>query len=565
MQEAIRIVTLCILLLLAQNSFDQIIYTQVSNSNIYELLDELANDKIISLNTTIKPYSKRLIYEKLKEAYENEIELNIRQLEEVEYYLKEYKFVNKSTKNPYSGKAPLNIFNDTSDFATSINPFGFYYKDSLFSFTMKPIWGVKYWSNDSGIVTHTWGGAEIQAAVGEHLAFYASLRDNRITNVLNQPEFLTDMKGGSHQLGKAGRLGSDFNEMIGGITYSWKWGNIGVIKDNLIWGDSYHGSNILSGRTPSFPLIKLHLHPVKWLDFNYFHGWLVSEVIDSSRSYITSTGDNRLVFRNKYMAANSFTLIPVNGLNITIGNSIIYSDIDFNPGYIIPFLFYKSVDHTLNHNIDNQNSQMFGNVSIRLIKHLHLYSSLFIDEFQFARIKNDTTHNFFSFKLGSKLSNWPVRNVSITGEFTHTNPLTFKHRVPTLTFESNKYNLGHYLGDNSREIYAQILVKPIRRCNISLSYLYAKRGNNYQYIEPPGIDIAANPILKDITWDNESIKFKVSYEFLNNSYLSLEYLYSNISGYSVDGEIAQYYLDLFSPAYFHGKQNTLSVGLNFGF
>jgi hypothetical protein len=81
---------------------------------------------------------------------------------------------------------------------------------------------------------------------------------------------------------KEANYGGDFSDSKGGISlYTW-WGSIGLIKDNIVWGDSYNSSNIISGRAPSFPMLTLNLKPVRWLEFNYIHGWLVSNVIDSS-------------------------------------------------------------------------------------------------------------------------------------------------------------------------------------------------------------------------------------------------------------------------------------------
>ena len=30
--------------------------------------------------------------------------------------------------------------------------------------------------------------------------------------------------------------GGSFDETRGGIAYAWKWGHIGIVKDNLEWG-----------------------------------------------------------------------------------------------------------------------------------------------------------------------------------------------------------------------------------------------------------------------------------------------------------------------------------------
>ncbi len=107
------------------------------------------------------------------------------------------------------------------------------------------------------------------------------------------------------------------------------------MKDHFTWGTNYNGSNIFSGRTPSFAHIKVNLKPVSWFEFNYVHGWLVSEVVDSSRSYflVNSYGtDYREVFYKKFIATNLFTFTPLKKLKISVGNSIVYSDIGIHPG-----------------------------------------------------------------------------------------------------------------------------------------------------------------------------------------------------------------------------------------
>ena len=232
----------------------------------------------------------------------------------------------------------------------------------------------------------------------------------------------------------------------GGITYTWKWGSFGAIKDHFVWGDNEHGSNIFSGRTPSFAHLHLHLKPARWLDFNYIHGWLVSNVIDSAKNYYVNGSLNRQVFRPKYVAANLATITLVKGLDVSIGNSIVYSDQNVNPAYLIPVFFYKSVDHTqTSTGADElgQNAQMFFNISSRNIKNVHLYLSGFIDEISFSNALDEKEQsNFISGKIGMKISNLFHKNIFLTGEYTRTNPITYRHYVATTTFESNGYNMG---------------------------------------------------------------------------------------------------------------------------
>lgn len=71
-------------------------------------------------------------------------------------------------------------------------------------------------------------------------------------------------------------------------------------------------------------------------------------------------------------------------------DGIEYSDMNVHLAYLIPFLFYKSVDHTLNGTNaagqTGQNSQLFIDVSSRNIKNLHLFLTVFVDEFSMKRV-----------------------------------------------------------------------------------------------------------------------------------------------------------------------------------
>lgn len=563
---------LFILFLMPFASPAQDIPEHVTSEGIYDFLHELAAEKIISLNSVVKPYSKQVIYKKLTKARKKDTLLNKRQQKEVQFYLREYRLFSGEPENPYSGKK-WDLVNRISgedarkyNGALPVEQLGFVYKDSLLTAVVKPVWGVNYRSNDSGSVRHFWGGLRAYATVGEHWGFYASLRDNSQTEILSDPDYLNRQEGGNYKHSVGGREGGDYSEMRGGAYYSWKWGRIAFVKDHSQWGDHNYGPNILDSRAPSFAMIKLHLKPAEWFEFDYLHGWLVSEVIDSVRTYQTIFGEPRPVFRPKNIATNMFTFHPWEYTNLSFGNSIIYSDLGgAHPAYMIPFMFFKSIDHTLNHAIQNQNSQMFFNLSIRELKHTHFYGSVFVDEFAFTRLGNSSQHNFYSFKTGAKVYNWPIQNLNVNYEFTHTNPVVYKHRIRATTFATNKYSLGHYLGDNSREHVISATYKPFSRLRIKTHYRHAWHGSDYQYNVNSSVKIDELPVLEDKTWENQTLGLTASYELLNNVYLKLFYEYSNIRGFDEDGSSAEDYLMKFTPQFYHGKQHTVGMQFNLGF
>jgi len=517
----------------------QEVYYHTSNQDVYEFLDEFSNLGVIDVNTTIKPYSRTFIANKLNEIQESDYSLNKRQQSELDFYLKDF---NKELIATYNRKDKE--FDKRFDIL--------YYKDSLFSFSVNGILGGEYFMNDSGSFYHRWGGAEAHAYVGNNWGFYASLRDNHESEILAKEDYLTQRMGANYKNG-------DFSEMRGGLTYAWDWGSFGIIKDHFEWGNNYNGANIFSGRTPSFAHIKMNLKPVDWFEFNWVHGWLVSEVIDSagSMTFTNAYGtDQRDMMFDKYLAANLFTFKPFKNFYISLGNSIIYSSDGPQLQYMIPVMFYKSVDHTYNatdqagRNV-GQNSQMFFDISSRNIKKVHLSATIFNDELSTSRFTNDTLWNFWSIKGSVRISDL-IPNIFLTAEYTRTLPLTFKHNIPTTTFESNGYNLGHYLMDNSQEIYLSVLFKPYKTLSFKLAYLYAQKGKDYDDL---GGSRLGNPFMDTVEWENTSVSFRTSYQIINDGYIFLNYLYSDISGDQ----------NKYTSPMFHGKQNTFSFGMNFGF
>ncbi|WP_430811998.1 MULTISPECIES: hypothetical protein [unclassified Carboxylicivirga] len=520
----------------------------ISNGAIYEFIDELANKGLVTLNTTIKPYSRRTIALALKQA-DGHPELSKRQQQEVTFYRKDF------NKELLVGK----------DFDKRFDVF--YHSDSLFKITINPILGGQFFNNGDKTVYHRWGGAEFYGSVGKHLAIYGSLRDNHESRYLGGPEYISKRPGAVY---KGDDLNKDYSEARGGIVYSWKWGSLGLHKDNPVWGSGYSDAVILSGRAPSYGYLSFKMQPVEWFEFNYMHGWLVSEVVDSSRTYRVYNGD-REVYANKFIAANMFTVKPWKKLNISFGNSIIYGDTDFNPAYLVPFLFFKSVDHTYNSwdNWVGHNAQMFIDISSRQIKGLHLYTSFFIDEIAISDMFNPATHsNDFAFKVGAK-SNDLLPNLMLNAEYTLVRPLTYEHFIPTVDFESNLYGLGTYMGGNAAELFLSCAYAPIRGLRLQLDYTHLKKGKDYQQIFDDG-EVALHPeinpdqeeirrglpFMNEVRYKNASITFKAAYQIINDGFIFVEATRNSFDG--PDKEI-------YSNPYYLSGDNILSFGMNFGF
>ncbi|SDC74287.1 hypothetical protein [Williamwhitmania taraxaci] len=515
------------------NGVAQEVPVYLGNKEVYLFIEELASVGMVDVNSAVKPWSRKQIATFLVTAQEQRNDLTTRQQKMLDLYLKDFGKELHSDKN----------FDRRFD--------AFYYKDTLFAITINPVMGAQFFRNSNGNIYHRWVGAETYGYIGNGWGFYSSLRDNHESERISEDSYLTQRMGANY---KATGKGGDYSEMRGGITYSWKWGSVMVGKDHYSLGTAYNGTNILSGRTPSFPILKLRIKPVKWAELNYMHGWLVSEIIDSTKTTVYP-GGKREVFHPKYISANMITITPFKRLSFSFGNSIIYSDQAPSPAYLAPLFFYKSVDHTLNGTKSNdigQNSQMFMDISSHQIKHLHLYATLFIDEISLERMRDPNRQsNYISFKSGGRLSGWPIKNVTITAEYMRTNPQVFKHYEPTTTFESNKYNLGNYLTDNADEIFTSVEIRPYRGLKLWGSYTKSRKGPDTS----DDADRIGIPFMKTVVWKKEEITLGAMYQVYVDSYIFVELCKSSITDIS----------GIYTPTYFKGDQNTISFGMNYGF
>jgi hypothetical protein len=513
-------------------TFSQYIPVHPQTNNIYSFLDELP----LNYNSVIKPLSRQEISILLTTL--DTSSLTYRQKKELGFYLTDF------NKEIYPNK----------NFPRRLDLF--YYRDSSFSFTINPIFGGNVWVNKNGTEYHWWNGLEATSTLGKW-GFFASLRDNHLSSQIYNPTYLDQQPpGAAFKVASDGK--TDFEEIRGGVTYAWKTGHVGLMKDNFEWGSNYNGANIFSGHTPAFVHLDLQLKPVRWFEFNYTHGWLNSMVVDSSQTLTLSNGygtTSRQYYHSKFMAANMFSFFPVPKLSLSFGNSIIYDYDQVHPVYLIPVMFYKAVDHSLTFGLENMNSQMFFDISSKNINHLHLYTTLFLDELAIKRITIKDEHNFASLKGGFRVNNL-IPDFFGGMEYTITNALTFKHYVPTTTFESNLYNLGHYLTDNVKELYINLGWKPIRNMVVQLSFNDIRKGPDHTALGTMTRD-KITPFVP-VVYTSQSFEMKASWQVINDLYINLGFIHKKVLG-DEDALIT------FSPEFWWGETNTLNFGVNFGF
>ena len=563
---------------------------------LYDFLDELLADGVLVHQTAVRPYSRKQVATMLLEAQDADSLLNIRQKRDLAFYLNEYALERDTMVSNYVQ------YTDHSTYNVSLADPQFSYrsKDNMFKMRLRPILGGNLIMSKKGVIFHRWYGAELQMDIAKHLSIWGSLRDNSWSgDWLSKTYFPTDndrrlgarIHYGASQMQpalmpiagvqyKEANHGGDFSDSKGGISlYTW-WGSISVQRENIRWGDAYHASNILSGRAPAAPMISLQLTPCKWFQFDYFHAWLVSNVVDSTYYYVEETTNGTVRnYRpmNKFMAANMFTFTPIKQLSISFGNSIIYAERSIQAAYFIPIAFYKSLDHLLTKGVrtQNQNSQAFASLSVRPVEHLHLYGSMFVDEIKFSRCKpSNKENNPLSYLVGFNWSGWPVKGLSLKAEFVRSYIASYIHSIEVLDYTTNSFDMGHYLGDNAQSIYAELAYRPIRGMLIKASYTNDTKYNSYAYLRNNISATIAQKPFDHAIFRNEVVQLDGVYEVHPNMYMTLTLQYNHARGFdniktdalpSEDIGNAQYYLDKYMPRYFQGKNLSVSAAFSFGF
>jgi hypothetical protein len=504
------------IIFIAVTIFFSSLYAQVifvpMNNNVYEYLSALSIKGIISFNDDIKPLSRDYIGGKIYELETKKKYLTEIEIEELEFYSKDYFLELKKYRKETQGQAAsfFNL-NDEKRFRVLT------YYDSLLFIAVDPVFGFDLKSFNSK--NHTWNGLNLLGSIGSNIGFNLNFKDNHVSNI-------TDILKNkfSNTTGIGFFAGNDYDEVNGNLTFSWNWGDFSIGKDYLVWGSGKSGQIILSEKAPSFPFLKLNIYPVPWLDFTYFHGILNSGVMDSGTVRINKNPSrihSELV--EKYIVSHNLTVRPYPNFNISLGESIVYSD-RFQPVYLIPLLFFRLVDHYQNFSDANGgNAQLFANMSYKnSYLNSEFYSTLFIDELTLTSyLKGKEAPKAVAYTLGTLIVDPGIKDITINIEYTKLDPDVYFHEDDAQYYTNYRYQMGHWIGSNGDQIHLSVMKKIMRGLKLFVSYDYIRKGHAPQLGEllyQPG-----QTFLYGLRTNYSFINTLISYEFIHDLFIKVGY------------------------------------------
>jgi Capsule assembly protein Wzi len=498
----------------------QTVYEPAGN-DIYSFLSLLSQKGIIEFNDQVKPVPRKYIAQKLLEINSKSDQLTSLEKEEALFYNKEFGF-------EMGGSQPFLNYLGNDQFGRLRL---FSYSDSLFKLNISPILGMSLGKNAGSKYTHTWSGIGLYGYIGNRIGFSFNYRDNSETGAtVDMTKQFTPVTGVI--IARSSPDNIQYSETHAIIATDWSWGEASIGKDFMEWGYGESGKLVLSDKAPSFPFIRLDLRLTGWLRFNYFHAWLNSDVVDSASSYPTYINSDpnqstREVFKNKYLASHTIIVTPVNGLDISLGESIIYSD-KLEIGYLIPINFFRLMDHYLssaNNNVGG-NAQFFLGVSSRNhLKNTHLYGTWFIDELTieglFDKMKQ---RNQFGFTIGGSFTDLPVENLTAVIEYTKIYPFVYSHYIPTQLYTNSSYVMGDWMGNNADRIYASLNYRFLRGLQGTIWGQYIRKGESgtpeeqYSQPQPPFLF----GLRTNYTYLGIDLKYEITHElFVRSTFQNL--------------------------------------------
>lgn len=526
------------LLTLVSISFGQYIPESKENK-VYDFLENLDTKNIIKINSEAKPFSRTYIIELLMQVHEKKDQLNNIESEDLFWFLKDFNVtINDST---YDRWRVLK------------------YRDNNFNFELTPIAGYSLTLNGNKNGKTQLFGIKAWGSYGSGFSSYINFTDKgEFGDNVDKQKFLTPATGREN---KGAPNGIEYSDVIGGISLDWKWSNLTLAKDYNFWGHGTNGNLILGNKTPSYPFVKFEVNPVEWFRFKYIFAWLNSQVIDSSFSYNAAPNSKydltRERFIDKYFVINMFTFNPWSWLDLSVGNSLVYSSDNIRLETLIPFMFFKYLDRDVGKgSIEDGNGALFFDIGFNYLDNYKFYTTLFADVIGIRNTLEGKFHeNWFAYTFGVKAVDLFTNNLNLNIEYTRIDPWVYEHKDITTTYKHLDYTLGHWLGQNGDNLKITLNYRFIRELKIETYLEKTRKGGlkdiYYAYnAKTEGIQpFLYGPLRKDFY-----IGLKVNYEPIHSLNTFLHYYYSDIN----DEDISR------TPKFLLGSKHNLNIGFTYG-
>jgi hypothetical protein len=453
----------------------------------------------------------------------------------LDYLLIEFEYDLYKTKN---NKAELfeegNFLINFSYLFSDKERFIYSYQDSMNTFFANATIGFKSIMDDGddykGSVSLAQWGFRVRGTVWKNFGYNLLATNGQIIgskDIALKENYLIN----NYKIHEPDAMNFDFTE--GSISYDDGDFALQIGREKVIFGNGYDERlGISSINAMDFIKFETSFGP---FNFTFMHNWLLSQ----ERFVYPDPFKEQRIIAPKYLVFHRFGLSLFDSdLELGFSEMIIYSDRPVEIAYMTPFIFFKSVEHSLQ---DRDNSLIQFDASARLFSKLKLYGAFLIDDIDFAKLNTDWWGNLFAYQIGCYvIEPISLENLDCYAEYTKISPYTFSHRIVNNSYTNYNSFIGANMHPNSDKIRFCVRYSLNKDIKFEIGSVYMRHGRNIydeasEVIRNVGGDINLGHRLNDsdmvtfLDGDVEktlSFDANMSYRIFNNIFFRLNYLYN---------------------------------------
>ena len=245
-------------------------------------------------------------------------------------------------------------------------------------------------------------------------------------------------------------------------------------KFNRHWGNG-NRSLYISDKAPSYPQIGLKYKLNQKLSYFYFHGFLNSNIPDSSRSlYYKNNFSQRSISIPRNIAAHRIEWKPNDKFIFNFNESVIYATRSIDIYYLIPILPFYPIENYIG---DTDNIQMGVDILFKINELQKMYVSFFMDEFTPEWIFKSKNHNWFGWQFGYSMKDLIWKKSELQIEYNWTDQRIYMHKYEINDFYNHQHPLGFWAGPHAEELLFNYITYFKKRV-LKFHFSKTKRGLN---------------------------------------------------------------------------------------
>ena len=345
------------------------------------------------------------------------------------------------------------------------------------------------------------------ARLGEHWGAQAAMRDVAVWGPDVTPPPAFDPTPGVAHIDGDTSASFYYDDTEALVTYGSRFFTASVGVYPLLFGPGTHAQVILSDKAPPLPQVRLTVCPWPWLSFTYVHMTLQSGVPDSESFWHRYDPENT-GYAKKYYVAHRLELTALRGIDLALGESVVYGGRGPELRYLIPIIPFRAAQHAEG---DLDNLQMWADIAATRLPWTRLYGALLIDELSLnALLKEDMSHNWWAWQVGAQVADlWGfVPDVDLCLEYTRAHPWVYHHEYPWNTYDTwalkgNEavvgYPLGFWQGHNGDFLRGDLIWQPRRGLRFGVWASQARRGGEgtvEEQYNPPAESFLFGPVTR---------------------------------------------------------------------